>query len=353
MSAKAVMVTAALLLSMVAAAVVFIRAERSHPRADAVAGGASATPQWRAPQFEFADQLGRPVSSSTLHGQPYIASFLFTTCKTLCPLLGAKLVMLQRKLTQPSLRFVSFSVDPANDTQAALAQWHDRFNATEARWLLARTSPESLAHIADGFGVALEKGTSAQDPIIHSSAFLLVDAQGMVVSAFDSNDDDALKRLETAVETMLGDGPRLAEVTNGAELVHSVGCLGCHLDASLAPPLQGVGREVLLETGAKAIVDRKYLEESILSPAAKRVHGFVVNMPAYGKRLSAAQVEAVVDFIASLPVTTSVTEQALIVEDPVCHMKVRVVSSTPRAQNDGGTEYFCSPTCRDRFLNRL
>ncbi len=352
MSSRAMLATSALLFLMVLAALVFIRSERLHPMGDAVAGGAGATQQWPAPDFELEDQLGRPLSSSSLRGRPYIASFVFTTCKTLCPLLGAKLVMLQRKLTHPSLRFVSFSVDPKNDTPAALAEWHDRFNATETRWLLARTSPGSLAHLADGFGVAVEKGTTISDPIIHTAAFLLVDSQGMVVSAFDSNDDDAVRRLEATVEALLGEGPSLAEITDGAELVHSVGCLGCHFDAALAPPLQGVGREVLLETGAKTPVDREYLKESLLLPAAKRVHGFVVNMPAYGKRLTARQIEAVVDFIASLPVNAGAHEDdAVIAEDPVCHMNVLVVAATPKAAADGGFAYFCSKTCRQHFVS--
>lgn len=83
-----------------------LSARKPHASADAIAGGARSELMWPAPEFEFTDQLGRSVSSKSLRGQPYIASFLFTSCRTLCPLLSAKLVMTQRKLTHPTLRFV-------------------------------------------------------------------------------------------------------------------------------------------------------------------------------------------------------------------------------------------------------
>jgi YHS domain-containing protein len=58
-----------------------------------------------------------------------------------------------------------------------------------------------------------------------------------------------------------------------------------------------------------------------------------------------------VAFIAAQPVLTDVPE-ADVAEDPVCHMKVRVVESTPRAEGDGGTAFFCSAACRDAFVRR-
>jgi len=351
MSSRAVLAFAGLLLALVAGAALLARQSPTAGSGDAMAGGAQGTHSWPAPTFEVKDQLGRPLTSQLLRGQPYIASFLFTTCRTLCPLLTAKLVMVQRKLTHPALRFVSFSVDPAHDTQPALAEWHDRWHATEGRWLLARTAPESLARLAEGFGVAVEPGTTVEDPIIHTSAFLLVDGTGTVVGAFDSTDEDAMRRLEREVEQLLGAAPPRVELVDGERLVHSAGCLGCHTDAALAPPLQGVGRSVMLETGARVNVDRAYLRESLVSPGEKRVHGYAVVMPAYGKRVSEAQLEAMVTFIAALPVLADSDSQreALVVEDPVCHMKVRVVESTPRIEYDGGIAYFCAPSCRDAF----
>ena len=183
----------------------------------------------------------------------------------------------------------------------------------------------------------------------YASAFLLVDGDGVVVGAFDTTDEDALRRLEREVERMLGPSPPEVPLVDGERLVHAAGCLGCHTDAALAPPLQGIGRSVMLETGARVTVDRAYLKESLVSPAEHRVHGYSVVMPAYGKRLSEAQLEAMVTFLAALPVLNDSNGEGLIAEDPVCHMNVRVVESTPRIEYDGGVAYFCAPSCRDTF----
>jgi len=37
--------------------------------------------------------------------------------------------------------------------------------------------------------------------------------------------------------------------------------------------------------------------------------------------------------------------------DPVCGMDVEVQASTPRAQHDGKTYYFCAEECRRQFQN--
>ena len=241
MRSRTVLAFVVVLVALIMVTALLLRAPVSSGSGDAVAGGAPGARSWPAPEFDLTDQLGRRLTSSSLRGQPYVASFLFTTCRTLCPLLTAKLVMEQRKLRQPMLRFVSFSVDPAHDTQQALAEWHDRWHAVEGRWLLARTETASLARLADGFGVAVEPGSTVQDPIIHTSAFLLVDGDGVVVGAFDTTDEDALRRLEREVERMLGPSPPEVPLVDGERLVHAAGCLGCHTDAALAPPLQGIG----------------------------------------------------------------------------------------------------------------
>jgi cytochrome oxidase Cu insertion factor (SCO1/SenC/PrrC family) len=76
---------------------------------------------WNAPEFLLTDQRGKPVNKAALAGHVWIADFIFTKCTTVCPLITAKMALLQRQIADPSVRFVSFSVDPEHDTEAALA----------------------------------------------------------------------------------------------------------------------------------------------------------------------------------------------------------------------------------------
>src|SRR5262245_58590644 len=76
-----------------------------------------------APDFAYTDQRGARVTKQALAGRPWVANFVFTTCRTVCPLLTAKMVQLQRKLPGVPVRFVSFSVDPEHDTPQALLEY--------------------------------------------------------------------------------------------------------------------------------------------------------------------------------------------------------------------------------------
>ena len=76
----------------------------------------SPAPLFTSPDFSFKAQTGEQVTKASLAGQPYVANFIFTTCRTVCPLLTSKMVRLQRELPGAPLRFVSFSVDPEHDT---------------------------------------------------------------------------------------------------------------------------------------------------------------------------------------------------------------------------------------------
>ena len=70
---------------------------------------------WAAPEFSLVDQEGAPTSKASLRGRVWIANFIFTRCTSVCPTLTARMRALQRKLPNPELRFVSFSVDPEHD----------------------------------------------------------------------------------------------------------------------------------------------------------------------------------------------------------------------------------------------
>src|SRR5262245_26363126 len=50
---------------------------------------------WQVPPFSFADQHGRPAAAADLRGHVWIADFIFTRCTTICPLITAKMALLQ------------------------------------------------------------------------------------------------------------------------------------------------------------------------------------------------------------------------------------------------------------------
>ncbi len=181
---------------------------------------------WPSPDFALRDQLGRAVTRESLLGKPYVANFIFTTCRTVCPLLTAKMVRLQRQLLGLPLHFVSFSVDPQHDSVEALAAYASQWNAEETRWLLLETTPPALEKIAKGFRISAQPTDAGIDPILHSAVFVLVDARGIVRGVLDSEEPQDFVALTKAVRTLLGkNAPSPAPVARTGEvLYHELSC---------------------------------------------------------------------------------------------------------------------------------
>lgn len=307
---------------------------------------------FKSPEFSFKAHTGDMVSKATLSGQPYVANFIFTTCRTVCPLLTSKMVRLQRELPGVNVRFVSFSVDPEHDTAARLADYAKQWNPNETRWSLLETTPEGLADLARGFHITAERTDGGLDKVMHSAVFVLVDGYGVVRGVYDSEDSAEFKMLAKNVRTLVGatPPPPSEKVRSGEVLFHELSCSNCHEHPELAPPLGGLlGTKRELETRLIVTADEAYVKESIVAPAAKRVAGYPLMMPSYDGHLSAAELDELVKYLATLPHPVQLADVPIAI-DPVCHMKVRVTQNALHVQLDGGApKYFCSEWCKARY----
>jgi protein SCO1/2 len=62
--------------------------------------------------------------------EPVVVDFIYGTCTTICPVLSAGYVNLQRKLSdQTRVRLVSITIDPENDTPGVLKEYLERYQA--------------------------------------------------------------------------------------------------------------------------------------------------------------------------------------------------------------------------------
>jgi len=336
-------------------AYVKLRAPPSLERAEVLAHAEKKTlaPLFPVPAFAFPDQRGVTVTTPSLVGKVWVANFIFTTCRTICPLLTAKMVQLQRALKDVDVRFVSFSVDPEHDTPPVLAAYAQKWAPDERRWQLLSTDAKTLPSIAAGFHVTAEKNVPGElDPIIHSSVFVLVDASGMVRGVFDSEHREDVKALERGVRTLAGAPapPPEQGAPSGVELYHSLSCATCHAAPELAPALFGrAGSRVAFDNGLVATFDADYVKQSMLAPDAKRAKGYPLRMPAYDQ-LSGEALLVLTKYVLETPAEAPVpTAEVPVEEDPVCHMKVRATADALALEHQGHRFVFCSKHCLTRF----
>ncbi len=99
------------------------------------------------PDVELLDQDGRTVRfySDLVKGKTVAVNFIFTTCTTVCPPLGATFARVQRELgvrAGRDVQLISISVDPVTDTPERLKAWGEKFKAGPGWTFVTGSKPQ-------------------------------------------------------------------------------------------------------------------------------------------------------------------------------------------------------------------
>lgn len=110
------------------------------------------------PDVELLDQNGRAVRfySDLVKGKVVAVNFIFTTCTTICPPLGATFARVQKELGERAGRdvhLISISVDPATDTPERLKAWGEKFHAA-AGWTFVTGPKPQVDELLRALGAA-------------------------------------------------------------------------------------------------------------------------------------------------------------------------------------------------------
>jgi protein SCO1 len=103
-------------------------------------------------------------------GRRVAINFIFTSCTTVCPLMGVRFAQLQ-PLLPPDVSLISVSIDPANDTPEKLAAFASKVGAKPGWTLITGAKPE-----IDTLLQSL--GSNVADPASHTPLILVVDDRG-------------------------------------------------------------------------------------------------------------------------------------------------------------------------------
>lgn len=155
------------------------------------------------PAFAMTDQQNRPVRTIDLRGTPWIADFIFLSCRTSCPKLTERMKLLHDRIIEKKLttRVVSITVDPENDDPKALAAYAQKNGANPEVWRFLTGPIEQLDPVVvKGFKVQYEKVKPiAPDAtifnIMHGDWFVLVDGQSRIRGYYDSTDANKMNAL--------------------------------------------------------------------------------------------------------------------------------------------------------------
>lgn len=134
-------------------------------------------------QDSFSDQSGKAFQLADRRGKPQVVAMFYTSCRYICPLIVDSAKGVEHALTpaeRARMGVLLISMDPARDDTAALASVARKRMLDPARWTLARTEAGTVRRVAALLGVRYRE--LADGEFNHSSALVLLDAQGRVVA---------------------------------------------------------------------------------------------------------------------------------------------------------------------------
>ena len=144
------------------------------------------------PDFTLIDQAGAAFHGSSLRDRVWIADFIYSNCPGPCPLMTERMHRIASRLaSQASIRFVSFSVDPARDTPAALSAYARRFHASANKWTFLTGDPETL-DMLDWNVFKLGHLSTAFD---HSTRFILIDKGSRIRAYYGMGQEGMIDRI--------------------------------------------------------------------------------------------------------------------------------------------------------------
>jgi protein SCO1/2 len=106
------------------------------------------------PDVALVDQDGKPVHfySDLVKGKVVAMNFVFTSCTTICPPMGANFAKLQKLTAGKDVHLISVSVDPGVDTPERLKAWAAKFGAGPG-WTLVTGDRNEVIHLLKALGV--------------------------------------------------------------------------------------------------------------------------------------------------------------------------------------------------------
>ncbi len=157
--------------------------------------------------FSLTNQMGQLFTQTDVLGAPWLANIIFTRCPTVCPEITRTISNLIPEI-DPNVNFISLTTDPEFDTPEALSSYIEANNAKAKNWhfltgpktVITKLAIENLKMIS--IPKDINNRDSPADLFIHSSLLVLVDSKGQVRGSFESDSNNLLEDIQSALANL-------------------------------------------------------------------------------------------------------------------------------------------------------
>lgn len=152
------------------------------------------TPRWDPKgiqDFKLVERSGKTVTRADLLGKPFIAAFIFTSCRGPCANITKEMYELQEwlKTNKIDVRLVTLSVDPKRDTPDVLKRYAEVMGAEGDRWWFLTGEKDVIFSLIRKSFLEPVRETPDAPPgfeIAHTTGLMLVDQSGRVIGEYNA-----------------------------------------------------------------------------------------------------------------------------------------------------------------------
>lgn len=148
------------------------------------------------PEFALVNQHKEAFGKAQLAGKVSIANFIFTRCRTVCPVFTMKMQRVAEQ-TSADIQLLSFSVDPEYDTPDRLAKYAAQHGIEGKRWHFLTGDAKEIEDTVEGaLKISMERQGEDEDgipDIVHGGHFVLLDGKGRIRGYYNSDDVERIQ----------------------------------------------------------------------------------------------------------------------------------------------------------------
>lgn len=163
--------------------------------------------------LKLVSQLGDTVLlNETFAGKILVVNFFFTSCQTVCPIQTKNMKLLNKayKKNDTSIRFISITVDPLNDSVPVLRAYANRQEPNHDKWIFGTGQKEAIYNYArNDLKLKFPEGDSTA--FIHPEQFVLIDKYRNIRGYYNGLDSNDIRRCAEDIAYLMVEKNRLHE----------------------------------------------------------------------------------------------------------------------------------------------
>ncbi len=157
----------------------------------------------RVPNYSFINQDNKRIDSTFFEGKIQVVDFKFTKCTGICPTMTSNMVDVYSVfLDDLDLVFMSFTVDPENDSPEVLKEYQYQYKIRNKNWAFLTGDSKDIYGLArQGFYISGYYDENNKD-FVHSEKVILVDKEGIIRGYYDATDKEDVVRLKVEIKVL-------------------------------------------------------------------------------------------------------------------------------------------------------